>query len=454
MLLNIIIGLIGLGFVVFIHELGHFIAARLAGIEVESFSIGWGKKLTSFERNGVEYRISMLPIGGYCKMKGEDAMREAMQNDAERIEPEPGSFYAASPVKRIGVAFSGPFFNIVFSILLMSVVWMIGFTIQTYENRIILMSDYNLNEEDVFTPAEEAGLQTGDYIVEIDGNDTETYRDIREIVAVHPGDALDFTVLRNGETLNYTLTPELNPQTGAGMIGVYAWIPPVIADVQEERAAAIAGLEEGDRIVSANGRDIPHAIALEEVIRNRPDVLSLEILRNGEVRDAELLLSYNEDGLPDLGIQFDALETHTPRVNPIEAVGKGFTETFDTLFLVIKSLGLLFQGVDLGSAVQGPIRITYFLGEVTTQSLGLGIGQGITAFLSFIALLSTALGFMNLLPIPVLDGGLILLFIIELVKGSQIKPKHLYRYQFIGVILVFGLLIFAIVGDIAFLFQQ
>jgi len=248
-MINVIIGLLGLGLVVFLHELGHLIAAKKMGVTVEAFSVGWGPKIWSFERGGTDYRISWLPIGGYCKMKGERALLKAWQEKTSTIEVEPGDFYAARPWQRIVVLFAGPAINYLFAVLVFAAIALVGYTVYTYENRIVLAADYY----DHSTPAAEAGLLTGDRIVGIDDTPVETFRDIQTIVSRNAGNRLLFTVNRNGRTLEIPIEPALVTESGAGQIGVFPWVDPVVAQVGEESAAEIAGLLPGDRIVAVNG---------------------------------------------------------------------------------------------------------------------------------------------------------------------------------------------------------
>ncbi len=145
MIFKILAGLVGLGFVVFIHELGHFLAAKLSGITVEVFAIGWGPKLVSFRRKETEYRRAGLPRGGDCKMKGGEVLQRAIENDEPITGGGEGSLYSASPLKRIFVSFSGPLFNILFSILVLTAVWFVGFEYSSYENRIVLASPQRIS---------------------------------------------------------------------------------------------------------------------------------------------------------------------------------------------------------------------------------------------------------------------------------------------------------------------
>jgi regulator of sigma E protease len=450
MVTKILVGLLGLGVVVFIHELGHFIAARLVGIDVEAFSIGWGNPLLKKKLGGVEYRLGMFPLGGYCKMRGENEFQEAYDNKTE-IARTKGTYYGVSPWKRILVSFAGPFFNLVFAIVVFTCIWGIGFEVYTMDNRIVLASDIDRGTQ---YPADDAGLKTGDRIIEIDRRPIANYHDIQEIIATNPEKNLAFKVERDGKILDLTIRPNLEKSSGAGKIGVYYWAEPVISAVSEGSSAAIAGLRSGDRIIRINGEDFPYTVAMIRFLSNQVPVLSLEYERDGEIKTAALVLAYTGEGIADTGITYRAVQYHTPSYSPWGALIKGAEETWKTLVVSVRSLGLLFRGIDLTQAVSGPVRITYMVGDVATEGFGQSIGAGISSMANFLALISIALCIMNLLPLPILDGGMIVLFIIEGIKGHPLHPRAIHTFQTIGVVLIFGLMIFAVFGDIMFLVRH
>ncbi|MFP4483933.1 MAG: site-2 protease family protein [Spirochaetaceae bacterium] len=461
LLVNILIGLIGLGIVVFVHEAGHLLAAKLVGIEVEAFSIGWGRRLVGFTHKGTEYRISVFPVGGFCRMKGENALQQAWQEGLREVPREEGSFFAARPWQRVLVAFAGPAVNVLFAVLVLTILWWIGFQTETFGNRVILSSDYaaavqgaDAELDQGPNPADRAGLQTGDRIVELNGTPIESFRDIQQRVARSPQEELSMVVERDGRRVQLQITPRLDRDTGAGQIGVYPWIDPVVAEVQPDSPAAEAGLQAGDRIVAAEGGEIPHTMALYRAIDSAEGPIDLTFRRDGEERRATMVPARSEEGLMQIGVAFQGVTVSTPDLNVFQAIGRGAAETWDTFALTVRSLGLLFQGVDLTQAIAGPVRITYFVGEVATQGFAGGIASGFRALFNFLSLLSVAVFFMNLLPIPILDGGQILLYSIEGIFRTSLNPKVVYRYQAVGIFLIFSLIVFAFFNDILFLVQQ
>jgi regulator of sigma E protease len=451
MFIKILLGLLGLGIVVFIHELGHFIAARLVGIDVEAFSIGWGKPLLKKKIGRVEYRLGMFPIGGYCKMRGENEFQEAYDNKAAEIPQTKGTFYGVNPWRRILVSFAGPFFNLIFAVLVFSVIWGIGFEVYTMDNRIVLVSDIDRGTS---YPADNAGLKTGDRIIEIDRRPIANYHDIQEVIAINAEKNLLFKVEREGEILELAIRPNLEKSSGAGKIGVYYWADPVVSAVSEGSPAAIAGLQSGDRISRINGADFPYTVAMLRFLSDQPPVLSLEYERDGEIKNTNLVPFYTEGGGADIGITYEAVHYHTPAYSPWGAMIKGTGEAWKTLVISVQSFGLLFRGIDLTQAVSGPVRITYMVGDIAAEGFGQSIGTGISSMANFLALISIALCIMNLLPLPVLDGGMIVLFIIEAIKGHPLHPRVVYAFQTVGVVLIFGLMAFAVFGDILFLTRR
>ncbi len=321
MILNIIIGLIGLGIVIIVHEAGHFIVAKLSGIRVEAFSVGWGKKLIGIQRGETEYRLSLIPIGGYCKMSGEEQLMKAWQENEERIPKEKGSFFSVSPWRRIAVVVAGPVFNLLFAVFVFFLLWYAGFTIRTYDNRVILASEYQADAS-VEYPADRAGLQTGDRIIAIDGKDVRHYQDIQEQVAKSPGEELTMTVRRNEQTIMLRITPRLDKNTGAGKIGVYSWIDPVIGNVQDNSSADIAGLQSGDRILSVTGKPVEHTLQLIEQFENNPEKVTVSYRRNGETHETTMVVPYDENGNPNIGFSFAPKVFQTPDLNLFQEIGR------------------------------------------------------------------------------------------------------------------------------------
>ena len=450
-LLNIIIGLFGLGIVVFFHELGHFLAARFVKINVEAFSIGWGPPFLKKKIGGVEYRLGVFPVGGYCKMQGEtNAWEKTPEKDKSemKVYAEDGSYMEASPWKRIVVAAGGPFFNFILAIIIFAFIWGIGFEIYTVGNKIILASDVI---QDASFPADAAGMQTGDRIIKINGTDINYYHELQELISLNAEKPLLITVERDGRELPINITPAIDRSTGAGRIGIYSWIDPKIDTVTEGSPAFMAGLRSGDIIVSANGISVRNTEDFKAV-RNFSseyftDNFKIEYERYGLRHEAEIS-SADIEG--ELGFTWEIISYRTGNLSIPRAIVTGIKESYKTLVVSITSLRLLFMGIDLTQAVSGPVRITYMIGDIATQGFEQGAGTGFRSIANFIALISVALCVMNLLPLPILDGGMIILFFIEMIRRKPIPTKAISVFNACGMAIILGLMLFALFGDIMF----
>jgi regulator of sigma E protease len=453
LILTIVLGLIGLGLVVLVHEFGHFAAARAMGVEVEAFSIGWGPRIAGFKRGRTEWRISAFPIGGYCRMKGEESFRKALAEGATELPREEGSYYGVSPWRRIVIAFSGPIANVFFALIIFVAVSTISYATPTYPNRIVLLSEFNLGAPRLpIYPADMAGLQSGDRIVKADGAAIRDFSDLLERITLSANKPIAITIERDGTLLNKTVTPMLDKETGAGLIGVSYWAEPVVGVVTEGSAARIAGIETGDRIVSIDGQDVRHAIqALSILNSTKPERAKFVVERGGIRMELGVVLSWNAQGQSNLGLSFRT-ESHVVHgaTSLGSALRSGLAQTWATFGMTFKGLGSLFQGVNLFKALSGPARITYLVGQSATEGIQNSGSGGMAMPLNFLAFLSIGLFIMNLLPIPALDGGQVLMFTVEGIRKASLRPKTIYRYQFIGATFILAIFLIATVGDLLF----
>ena len=359
-------GILCLFFLILFHEFGHFLAAKLFGVKVESFSIGFGPILLHRTVKGTDYRLSLIPLGGYCGMKGENEFREAMDKGLKEVNGEPDSLYGVHPMKRAAIGFAGPFFNLIFAIFCFSMINGIGYNYYSYSNKIILADELYENSS---TAARRGGLLTGDEIIRINNKEISDFSEIIEEVSIRPDEDLMIYVIRNGVELAFYVHSDMDKETGTGKIGVAA------------------------------------------------DTQSL-------------------------------LERSTPDYNFFEAIGHGFLDTFEYIGLTFKSIAILFKGVDLKNAVGGPARITDMLGTTAQEGFSEGFKTGFISLANLMAVISISLFIMNLLPIPVLDGGLILIAIIETIIRKKVSPKVQYRISFIGFAFIAILFIIGLIGDI------
>ena len=445
---TIFFGILGLGIMVLIHELGHFLAAKANGVEVEVFSLGWGRRMVGFQRGGTTYQISWFPLGGYCRMKGDSALREAWRNDDAGLPSEPGSFFAASPWRRIAIIAAGPLANLAFAIIVLSLIWWAGFRIDSPGNRILLASDFSLDAVQGPTPAQAAGLRSGDRITRIAGHVVANFQDIRRHVSSAPRRELPMTVERDGLLLSTVITPEVDPDTGGGRIWVYPWIDPVL-EVRLAGAASIAGLRSGDRVVALDAAEVRHSIDIVQRLAAGASEVEFTVERDGQTLNITVPA---EDGA-DLGLGFRLPQSRSPRLSPFGALARGVEDTWNTMALTFGGLARLFDG-NARKAVAGPLRITYFVGRAATDGFERSFGAGLVRFFRLLCLISIVLFIMNLLPLPALDGGHLVLYVTELIRGKPLRPALVYRIQTLGMSLLLVLAITVTFSDILFFFGR
>ena len=444
-MLTILYGILGLGLIVLIHETGHLIASKICGVKVEAFSVGMGPILLHKTIKGTDYRLSLIPLGGYCEMKGEKAFTEALENNYPEIQGEPDSFYGIHPLKRAFIAFMGPFFNVLFAFLAFIIISAIGYNYYSTPSKIIVASDVYA---DISSPAGKAGIKTGDTIIQIDDEPIINFADISSYVSLHPEEDLVFTVLRDGEKLNITVRTELDTSTGAGKIGVLNWVEPLVAEIIPESSADKIGLKPGSVITMVDDKPVLNTNDISQLITGKETALIQWTNDSGTFSG---ILDLQTD---DVGIRFASNQYHTKTYGFFGSIKQGFLETIDTIGLTFKSIGLLFKGVDFTSAVSGPIRITQMIGETAVAGFSASFSTGLVTVLNFLALISISLFIMNLLPIPILDGGLITFALIETISRKKISPKVMYYVQFIGLAFIAVLFSIAMFSDFRYLFNN
>ena len=447
--MTIVWGILCLGLIVFVHELGHFIAARLCGVKVESFSIGMGPVLVHKTIGETDYRLSLLPFGGYCGMKGEQGFRDALEQNLSAIPKEEGSFYGVHPLKRAVIAFSGPAMNLIFAAISLSIIAMTGYTFYAADNKVILADEVY---PDMNSAAKEAGIQTGDKILFIDGESITDFSQISQAVAVRPGEELEVVIERDGVQKTVLLSPVMDTSTGQGKIGVMNWVSPLVHSVTVGAAAYRAGVQAGDLIIAINGQPVENTVDLQQLIPQGSSTLEFQVERQGHSEPVHLMVSVPAHG--DLGLTFSVPAREAPRYSFFPALWQGVKETGELVALTFKSIGLLFKGLDVTQAVSGPVRITVMLGDTVQSGFAAGFRAGLTSTLNFLALISVSLFIMNLLPIPVLDGGLILFALIETVIRRPVHPKVMYYTQFIGIAFIIVLFGIALFSDARYLFSD
>jgi regulator of sigma E protease len=435
-ILLVLASIVCIGILVFVHELGHFLLARWNGIRVETFSLGFGKPIWGFKKGDTFYQIGMIPLGGFCKMAGEEVK--------DGTTGAPDEYFSKPAWRRLLVVFAGPAFNYVFGILIFGLLFLFPQTHETYTNRIDVLKTVELNGKTQQSPAFAAGLKQGDVVVSVNGAGTANWTDIKNCIMKDFDTGKALTVRRGEEVLSFDVLPLLDRDTGMAVIGITPWTEPLIMTVAPGSAAEKYGLRKGDLIVRVNGIAVRTINDLSAALQDFPSrAMTLIVERNGlQIKKAAVL--DEKDGRKVLGIGFEpeVVTVREPGHNPVAALWLGFVKANDFIGQNVKGLVLLVKGkIDAGKSAAGPVKIVSYMTKVARAG-------GFAAFVTFIGLISVILAFFNLLPIPAVDGGYIILFLAEWITGRRLSVKVLEVIQGVGFFIVVGLLVLVTFNDI------
>ena len=439
LLISIIVG---------IHELGHFLTARYFKIHVLKFKIGFGKELFSFQdKQNCFYSFGILPLGGYVQMLGENNIS---QDDDNHSVQNKKSYLDALPGERAAVTVAGPLANFVLAIFIYFYLALVGTTqLSAYVGDITPLS-----------LVQETGIKPRDKITEIDNQKIESFNDINLILSQRIGDTglIEIKYIQKGLEKEALIPIDNwlseNDQTSPYIaLGLQPFLPPLVGQLQKDGPAFQYGIQEGDLIQSINGKDISTWQNLSLLLSQLPnELIEIELLRNKEVKTLMLETSSYQDEKGSLkgriGIlasnnlsQWPAEYTIEKKENLITAFFVGIADTYRYTLLIVSSIGKMISGSISADNLGGPIQISVLAGSAAKA--------GYVTFLSMIALLSINLGLLNLLPIPILDGGQLLMITIEKLKGSPVSEMTIEYSMRVGIVLVVGLMVFAFANDIA-----
>lgn len=446
-LFNALAFIVALGALIAIHEFGHFWVARKSGVKVLRFSIGFGKPLFSWrgQHDDTEYVLAAIPLGGYVKMLDE---REGTVASHERHR----AFNTQSVWTRIAIVAAGPVANFLLAIAAYWLMFVIGIS-----GIKPLLGDVQEG-----TAAARAGFVAGETVVSVAGSETRTWNDVRmavlEAAMDQNGSIAVLTEADSGrQTTRYLPVDSRSVLQGQGdllaELGLGLQMPdiePVIGGVQADGAAEAAGLLAGDRILQVEGQTIDTWQSWVERVRASPGT-ALNVLVDRDGRDVELTLTPAERDMGSevigfIGVWenasrawFDSLRTQV-RFGPLESLSSAAVRTWDMSVMTVQMIGKLVMGQASIDNISGPITIAQFAG----QSASIGVDH----FLGFLALISISLGVLNLLPVPVLDGGHLLYFFIEIIKGRPLSERAQLFGQQIGMLLLAGMMSIAFYNDI------
>ena len=442
--------LVALGLLITFHEFGHFWVARRLGVKVLRFSVGFGRALWSRQgRDGVEYVVAALPMGGYVKMLDE--------REGDVAPDELDQAFTRKPVwHRIAIVAAGPIFNLVFAVAAFWLMFMVGIP----ESRPIVGTVTGI--------AAEAGILPEDEIISLDGERTATWSHATLALVTHALDRDRVNVtLENADGQQRQaildlaqLAPDFSEERTLEFIGLEPWravIPAVVAEVSASSPAQEAGFRAGDRIIRIKGEDVSDWGWIGYLVQKHGaagQALQVTVERDGREQELSVTPREEKTGFFStrlvLGVSNGGPDEHTLamldraylvlRHGPVESVGAAFSETWRLASSTLGILGRMLTGSASVKNLSGPISIAQFAND--------SANAGLSYFLFFLGLISLSLGILNLLPIPVLDGGHLVYYLIELVKGSPVSEQVQLTGQYIGLVALFGLMGLAMVNDI------
>ena len=418
-----------LGIMVIVHEFGHFAAAKFFGVRVEQFAIGFGKRLFGFRRGGTDYRVNLLPFGGYVKMAGE--------NPLESRTGDPGEFTSHPRWQRFVIAVAGPAANIFLAVGLLTGVYMVR-----YERPTFFTQPADIGWVEPNSPAAKAGIEPGDRIVRIDGIADPTWEDVLPKVVLSPGQPVSLTVSHNGQNLDKSITPV---PSGPDEFGVPGWQPKEtvsVATVEPDSPAAKAGVQVGDQMVRFNDHPV-YALAgfIDLVQENGSNPGQLTVLRKGQEVHLTVVPEKKKDERGQerflIGVlnrpDFEVVKLSFPR-----AVAASLDDNKKNSVLILQLVEKMAQRKVSMKQVSGPIGIARASGEAARE-------KGWTPLLALMAAISLNLAIFNLFPFPILDGGLILMLAIEAIRRRDISlrvKERVYQLAFVLLVLFAVVIIF------------
>lgn len=426
-----------LGVIVFIHELGHFLAAKSFGIRVDVFSLGFGKRLFGFRRGVTDYRISALPLGGYVRMAGE--------NPGDELTGSPDEFLSKPRWQRFIVAIAGPAMNILLAVGLLVIVYMVQFPRNSYLDQSAVVAAV-----DAHTPAAAAGIQAGDRILRIDGVNNPTWEQVGMRAAVSAGHPIEVDVLRQGKIVETHLTPPAPDSEGDQVLGLVPRQEVVIEAIDPGSAAAKAGLQAGDRIMAVNRTPILDPATLVKTIHaSAGKAVTLTVQRKGQTIEAQVTPKTEmQNGQPQyrIGVALSSGVRFVSLSFP-EALQESLRSNRQSSMLILDLLGKLVAHRASISSLQGPIGIATLTGEAVRQPT-------LVPLVWITSMISLNLGILNLLPIPVLDGGMILFLLIEGLLRRDLSLRVKERVYQLGAAFLLILMTVVVYNDIIRIVHQ
>lgn len=418
---------------VFVHELGHFLAAKLFGMRVERFSIGFPPRVWGFQKGDTDYCIGATPLGGYVKISG--MIDESMDTEHLDKEPEPWEYRSKPVWQRIITITAGVIFNMILAFLI--------YFGMTYSNgKAVLPIE---ETEGIYVPEtsilHEIGFETGDKIVGVNGKNV-TY--FNELVSASEltSDNLNYMVIRNGEEVSVPVSSNyLDSLQTRGFLDISYMFPSQISSVPAGRPAAEAGLKPGDQIVSANGDTVKFWTQLVEIIQNADTAIQFGVQRGDSLFYASITPDPETNTIGIASPSLQTLGAERIEYGFFESIGEGYNQTVEQTVGILQGFARMLTGdISVTQNLGGPIAIANITRDATDQAGWIG-------FWNITALLSITLAILNILPIPVLDGGHLVFLLYEGITRREPSEKVRMVAQQIGFFLMIGLFIFVMFND-------
>lgn len=431
-LTNIIAVIITLGVIIFVHEAGHLLVAKAFDVRVLAFSLGFGKRLFGFKRGETDYRVSLVPLGGYVRLGGENP---------DEISDDPREFLNKPRWQRILVYIAGPAMNVLLAIALVTGLFASGTSVAMNLDRLPPVAGMVLEG----SPAEEAGIAPGDLLVALDGEEIGSWQDFFMTTALAPGRTFELTAERGGERYTTELTPvAAEGPTGGADVGLLPQFLPRVVSVVEGGPAAEAGFQPGDEVAAVDGHPVGDQGRFVEFLQGHAgEEIVVGVRREGRLVDLRVTPQDRVEGGVGVGQIGVAMVTNGYVEYPL---GEAFVESLRWNWsMTTATLGVLgkivTREVSAKSAVSGPIDIASLSGQA--------LRTGAKPLISLMALISLSIAIFNLLPIPLLDGGQIFILLVETVRGRDLSLSLKERIQQVGFLLIIMLMAAVILLDIS-----
>jgi regulator of sigma E protease len=417
-----------LGVLIFVHELGHFIMARRIGVRVLTFSLGFGPKILTIRRGDTEYCISAIPLGGYVKMAGENPEDSRTGSDDE--------FLSKSKWQRFQVLVMGPIMNLVLALVVMALVLYQGAPVPAFDSAPVVIGAF-----DEQSPAKKAGLQSGDHIIAIDGKPIENWKEFSMVIAPKANRPVTLRVQRGADTFDKQLTPDAQSKYEIGDLGIMPEVHPEARYVNPGEPAQTGGLKAGDVVLAIDGEPVGTRDQLIQIIRAHPaKSLAFDVRRHDGSRAQLTITPHIVGDYARVGAEFWAYEVTESDPTIIEAFKLSAKQNWEWTTLIMTTVKGLFTRETPMKQLMGPIGIAEMSGNAAET--------GWISLFTLMAMISLNLGLLNLMPIPVLDGGHILILALEGVSRRDFSMKVKEKMLMVGFVLLLTLMVTVIYNDL------